>query len=456
MHRLITLLFCLIIINTNAQNGRYLQRIDLSAEENKPFFSRVYSLPQLTIEAIQKGKVHAYDIDYSKNTITSLSREAFKAKMIVYTADNGFGTVDTISYTGRDFTAIEVDVSKRNNRTTGLNYIHFNVNDSSKSERHRFSVSFAELCNYLNQKKTLWVYNSNSWLWKGQVLHSNGYYADDIIYNIFPDTNYSYIHLLRNPEGDYEKLQFYDLDHRLMQELPFQGSSAKAEIKLMATALQEGNYITKNKKKIKTRIAEVSVPSQPLLLDENFFIIQNEEIHLLHPENARFYIEEKELPTLIMQAIEEGKITRVYEDNMLNNEMTQEEWTLQASEEFIYTSSDSDNEEDEEYLLSQRVMYVGRSVTIVSVSWKKYFNHKGEIIAQMPHSIGLFVGPEQTLTGLRKPLGYFSFNDLYHALKNAPEAYYSTPKSGNFINDLMKRDYFSYFTSTSGIFVQSR
>lgn len=453
MHRFTLLLFSLIIFNAYAQNGRFIQQVDLTAEENAPFFSRDYSLPELTIEAIRAGKLHAYDIDYSRNTLTPLTSTQFAARLIISIEDFGFGSSDTISFSGNDFNAVEIDLTKKNNEITTINYIHFKAKDSATPDKHKFSVSFAELSDYLNQKKALWVRNSSPWLWKGQVVHLNGHYARDIIYNTFPDTNYSYMHLYKGADGNYEKLQVYDMYHALAQELPFQSSSSKAGIKLMASALQEGSYVALREEKLKTKIQETSTSSILHALDENFMIMQNEEIHLLHPENAKFYIEEKELPTLIMEAIEEGKITRIYRDNLLTEQMTKEEWLYNASEEVMYSEDDWESADN---FVSRRVMYTGRSATIVAVSWKKYFNTQGEIIARMPHSIGLLIGPEQTLTGLSKLLGYFSFNDVYHVLKNSPEAYYSSPESGNFINDLMKKDYFSYFTSTSGIMVQSR
>ncbi|UII32108.1 hypothetical protein LVD17_27880 [Fulvivirga ulvae] len=453
MHRFTLLLFSLIIFNANAQNGRFIQQVDLTAEENAPFFSRDYSLPELTIEAIRAGEIHAYDVDYSKNTLTTLTPEQFSSRLIISIEDFGFGSSDTILYAGNDFNTIEIDLSKKNNEITAIHYIHFKVKDSATPGQPRFSVSFTELSDYLIQKKALWIRNSSSWFWKGQVAHLNGYYASDIIYNTFPDANYSYIHLYKGADGSYEKLQVYSMDHTLAQELPLRSSSIKAEIKLMASALQNGDYLAFGEEKLRTKIRETSKLVTPHALDENFMIIQNEEIHLLHPENTKFYMEDKELPTLIIEAIEEGKITKIFKDNLLTAPMTKEEWLHNASEEVMYSEDDWESEDDFE---SRRVMYSGRSATIVAVSWKKYFNLQGEVLAQMPHSIGLFIGPEQTLTGLSKPLGYFSFNDVYHVLKNSPDAYYNSPESGNFINDLMKRDYFSYFTSTSGIMVQSR
>ncbi|GAA0894388.1 hypothetical protein GCM10009122_40690 [Fulvivirga kasyanovii] len=459
MHRFTLLLFSLIIFNAHAQNGRFIQQIDLNAEENAPFFSRVYSLPELAIEAVRAGKVHAYDVDYSTNKLTALNPHEFRSRLIMSVEDYGFGSVDTIFFTEGDFTALEIDVSKKGNKIAGINFLHFRVKEAPNPGKHEFTVSFAELSDYLNQKKALWVRNSTPWLWKGQIVHTNGDFASNIVYDMFPDANYSYIHLLKGKDGDYAKLQVYDRNHKLAVEQPFEDASSDSKIKLMTSALLQGDYQMRAEKKLKTNIEESSTPDYLLAPDQNFFVIQHEEIHLTHPENAKFYMEEKELPTLIMAAIESGEISRVYKDNLLTDQMTTEEWLYNTSEEVMYLSDDRETEYDEtseDNFEIQRVMYSGRSANIVSVSWKKYFNNKGEVIAQMPHSIGLFIGPEQTLTGLSKLLGYFSFNDVYHALKDSPKAYYQTSESGNFINDLMKRDYFSYFTSTSGISIESR
>lgn len=456
MFRIFLSLFVLFTTTAYTQTERYLQSVDLKKVENRPYYSNSHSLPMLVNDAILSGKVTPYHIDYGIGSINPISLAEYKNLLIYEVTDYGYGEADTFRLFPAELNQLELDITRKKSKPEDLNYIHFKAEDyKTGSTRYLFSVSFYDLSQYLDKQNALWVTSVSPFVWKGHVMHTDGNYIGDILYQQENEST-QYLHLVKNTDNEYSKFYTYNNEHKLVSQQSFDSLSSdttKGEIRLMSEALFQGMYSYDYEEKLNTTLPDPIGDIKFRKLKDTFVVTFVEDIHLKRPENAKFYQEEKELSTLIMNAVESGSLSNIYTNDSLTTRMSLAEWQHNASEEVMSDNGGWGDEDNDEAMTISRYMYLGRSVSIVSIMWKIYFNIEGEVLSKTPHAIGLFVAPEETITGLTKLLGYFAFEDVYNALKDKPEAFYNTPNTGNYIEDLKNGGYFSYWKYTSGIAV---
>ncbi|ELR73161.1 hypothetical protein C900_05210 [Fulvivirga imtechensis AK7] len=361
---------------------------------------------------------------------------------MVEISDYGYGEADTFPMLPGDLNKLKLDISRKSGKQGKINYIHFNAEDYKTGLiKYYFSVSFDDLAQYLDRQNALWVKNASPLVWMGQVLHTDGDYISDIIYEWRQQGHASYLHPVKSQNGMYEKFLLFDNQHQLLTEEPFSNfNSNGGEIRLMSQALNDRLYIHDSEEKLNTTIPEATGRIKTRKLKDAFVVTLAEDIHLNLPENAKFYQDEQEMSTFIMNRVESGELSNIYTNDSLTTRMSLAEWQDNASEEAI--SHSGNWEDDSGYETISRVIYTGRSASIVSLSWKVYFNSNGEVTGKKPYAIGLFISSEETVTGLTKLLGYFSFDDVYNTLPS--EAY---------MKDIRDGDYFSYWKYTSGMTV---
>lgn len=434
-----------------AQKQRFLQEVDLTQKENQAYFSYSYSLPALIMQGIETGNIKPYKIDYESNTITPLSLEQYHQSLILI-LDDGFSS-DTLRLLPNDLSRLQFDVTKENGAFRRLNYIHFRSLDPfTLLLKYHFSVSFEEVAAYLYTKNAVWVRNENLLLWKNQILHTYGNNPIEVIPQEFVPgaAGMSFVHLVKNKKGNFEKFHIYNRKHELINEISLQDSAFRKltpDIKWLPDALAAGLYhvgVGKDMFKPETleeNIKTTVLENKPIMAAKNlptqFSIIQTDRIYLERPENQKFYREGQELFTVINRLVQNGKLETIYKNDSLTVRMPTAEWETNLKERITMEPNDQGVT-----LIAERT-YNSRDVAVMSLSWKIYFNLKGEIIAKVPHVIGFYLNANITSYGLEFPIGYLKFDDLVPVLNKLPAA--------KLLKELRKQHYFGYWTDSSGI-----
>ncbi|MFC6999710.1 hypothetical protein [Rufibacter roseus] len=414
------------------------------------------------MDGIESGALSPLAIDYNTNTVKAISKERIEELMITplppeQQEDAWTGEKRThYRKAAHDFRFLILDISKKEGKTDKINYAALGyMHPESSVPVIAFYVAYPDLEKLLDQNKILWYSNSGPFLLKDQVLHTPDTYMSATLDSYFPEGTFGfYFQVTRNKKGYPDKLQQYSRqDFALVKEEPIEQysfSGKEGEVLYMTTALAQEKYSAEDILDIRTTVAEARTQAKSSAPPKNLMVYLTDEIILNHPDNAHLHNNGQELPTLLLNAAKNGQLN-IYSSDSLSRKMTIAELSksLKLESEGLILGDETQEEVSEELEL------LGAQLTIVPITWQVYFNRKGIETKRVPYAIGIVAPSNLFPYGLEKSIAYFSFEEVYHLLKQTPQAKYSNPVPGHVLNDLLQQNFVSFFYKATPLRVAS-
>ncbi|MGV3504495.1 MAG: hypothetical protein ACO1O1_12375 [Adhaeribacter sp.] len=425
-----------------AQQERVLQQVDLRLPGNRPLMANPYLLPALVAQGIEAGKITPYRIDYEANSLSPLSLAQYHKHLeFVNTGDFLSIEDDTLEVMPWNLYLLALDVTKEKGKLKKINYLHFSSMETQAGlVKYHYSVSFPQLAAYLQEVKALWIKNSSPFVWRNQVLHA---YNEHPV-NVLPEEEATFsVHLTEKPKGTYSHLELYSRDQKLVKRIPYQDlwpANDSSDIRWMDEALRAGLYqvglVTPDEGEETERKLSTTLPEAPQVVSSKpapvaFSIIQTDLIHTLRPENKTLKTWETGLRTSLDQAIGQGRLPNLYTSADLSERMTAADWQKHSQENGeMPAGSTSPN---------SKIHYA----PLIAVSWKIFFNDKGEITGRQPLALGFLADSSSTASGFHQPIGFIPFEEAVKTLKEKPAA--------RLLTQLRRRKYFAFWDGSSAI-----
>ncbi|MBC5992201.1 hypothetical protein [Pontibacter cellulosilyticus] len=394
------------VTNTLAQQGRYLQTVNLYQNENRPFISEVHSLTGYILEGIKSGEITPYVVNYTSNKAVAFSADAKQNLLRQITASPD--SEDFLHPTMLE--EVEIDIIKAKGRVRKINYLNFNnihVADKTVS----FSVSFDQVATYLAKNDALWVKNAGPLLWNNNILHTASWAAFNVLNRVTPELEGDYVAVKLNQVGEIAKLEAYLSNHELTHTFMLPDSLyTSGEILPMSKALLEERYQRKNEVELKTKLPEIKYKYKFKPSEASYVLTQTQSLYLSHPANAAFSQPDQELSTLLLDAVSKGIVTNVYASDSLLIKMSIAEWNdnMKVKEYDLFSDS----------VIFTDVTYIPQAYSVIEVVWKQHFDAAGKVISKKPYALGLFLGAEHSPVMLESKLGYLSFEEVYQKVKS--------------------------------------
>jgi hypothetical protein len=439
------LLFACLLVRpaAHAQQERFLQQVDLRLPGNQPMAADPYLLPGLVAQGIEAGKITPYRIDYETDSLSPLSLAQYH-KSLEYTDIVDFVTLQegTLEVEPWILYLLALDVTKEKGHLKKINYLHFSGMDLQRGlVKYYYSVSFPQLAAYLQEVKALWIKNSSPFVWRNQVLHTYSKHPA----NVLPEEEANLLpHLTENPKGTYGHLELYSPDQKLVKRIPYQDlwpANDSSDIRWLDEALRAGLYqvglVTPGEgeeaeKKLSTTLPEAPLAASSKPAPVAFSIIQTDKINTLRPENKTLKAQEADLLSLVNQAIQQGRLTNLYTSADLTKRMTAADWQKHLRVAGVMPAKTDTSQTSE-------VHYP----PMITLSWKIFFNAKGEITGRQPLGLGFVADSRHTETTFEYLIGYIPFEEAVKTLKEKPAA--------RLLAQLRRRKYFAFWEGSSAI-----
>lgn len=442
------LLLCLLSITivASAQQGRYLQTLNLFDIDNRPFYATTHSLPAYILAGINAGAITPYRVDYATKKaepFTVAAKESLLHQINV--------SPDSADYLSpRMLNELDVDVIRNKKGISKINYLNFHMvyfadevprMREDKFKDYFFSVSFDQVAAYLTKQNALWVKNAGPLLWKNHVVHTYGQHAFSVLSNVIPELEDNameqHVALTLDKNGGIAKVGTYSMQYELVQDVVLPDSLYSAgEILSMPEALLAGRYQPNKEMVLKTKLPAIKFKYRTEPLDASYVLMQTEKLYLDHPANQAYFKPEQELSALLVEAVSIGAVSTYASDSLLTI-MPRNQWNdnLKVKEYDLFGDG---------YKLSE-ANYLPLALSVITITWKLQVDAAGKVISKAPYALGLYLGAKNTPLGLESLIGYLSFEELYQSAKASKEH----KQLLHLLDNLANSKYMGYLSHTS-------